>query len=32
MSKIHYRTQDNVALLTLDDGKVNVMNWEFSEN
>jgi len=29
MSKIHYRTQDNVALLTLDDGKVNVMNWEF---
>jgi len=29
MTKIHYDAQDQIAVITLDDGKMNVMNWEF---
>lgn len=29
MSKMYYRRQEDRAVITLDDGKVNVMNWEF---
>lgn len=29
MTKIHYVVQDQIALITLDDGKMNAMNWEF---
>ncbi len=29
MTKMHYTIEDKIALITLDDGKMNVMNWEF---
>jgi enoyl-CoA hydratase len=29
MTKMHYAVEDKIALITLDDGKMNVMNWEF---
>jgi len=29
MKKMQYSIQDKIAQITLDDGKVNVMNWEF---
>ncbi|HDQ03294.1 MAG TPA: hypothetical protein ENN23_01775 [Deltaproteobacteria bacterium] len=29
MIKMHYTIEDKIALITLDDGKMNVMNWEF---
>jgi len=29
MSKMHYAIEDRIAMLTLDDGKVNVINWDF---
>lgn len=29
MSKMNYSVEDGIARITLDDGKVNVMNWEF---
>jgi len=29
MTKIHYAREDNISILTLDDGKMNVMNWDF---
>ncbi len=29
MTKMHYTIEDKIALITLDDGKMNVMNWDF---
>lgn len=29
MTKMKYSFEDRIAMITLDDGKVNVMNWEF---
>ncbi len=29
MTKIHYAIEDQIAVITLDDGKMNTMNWEF---
>ena len=29
MTKMKYTFEDRIAMITLDDGKVNVMNWEF---
>jgi len=29
MTKIHYAVEDQIAVITLDDGKMNVMNWDF---
>lgn len=29
MTKMHYTIEDKIALITLDDGKMNVMNREF---
>lgn len=29
MTKMSYAIEDKIALITLDDGKMNVMNWEF---
>lgn len=29
MTKMRYAIEDKIALITLDDGKMNVMNWEF---
>lgn len=29
MTKIHYTFEDQIAVITLDDGKMNAMNWEF---
>jgi enoyl-CoA hydratase len=29
MSKMHYAIEDRIALITLDDGKMNVINWDF---
>jgi len=29
MTKMKYAFEDRIAMITLDDGKVNVMNWEF---
>lgn len=29
MAKMHYELDGKIACITLDDGKVNVMNWEF---
>jgi enoyl-CoA hydratase len=29
MSKMNYEMRDGIARITLDDGKVNVMNWDF---
>lgn len=29
MKKMHYSIDDRIAQITLDDGKMNVMNWEF---
>jgi len=29
MTKIHYAVEDKIATITLDDGKMNVMNWDF---
>ncbi len=29
MSKMQYRAEDGIARITLDDGKMNVMNWDF---
>ena len=29
MAKMHYKIEDGIAWITLDDGKMNVMNWEF---
>jgi enoyl-CoA hydratase len=29
MTKMHYTIEDKISLITLDDGKMNVMNWEF---
>ena len=29
MTKVHYVLEDQIAVITLDDGKMNTMNWEF---
>lgn len=29
MTKVHYTFEDQIALITLDDGKMNAMNWDF---
>ena len=29
MSKMHYAIEDRIALITLDDGKMNIINWDF---
>jgi len=29
MKKIHYRQEEGLAVITLDDGKMNTMNWDF---
>lgn len=29
MKKIHYRQEEEISVITLDDGKVNTMNWDF---
>ena len=29
MEKMHYSVEDGIAQITLDDGKMNAMNWEF---
>ena len=29
MTKIHYTLEDQIAIITLDDGKMNTMNWDF---
>jgi len=29
MTKMHYSLEDKIAIITLDDGKMNVMNWDF---
>jgi len=29
MTKIHYAVEDQISVITLDDGKMNTMNWDF---
>jgi len=31
MKKIHYTQDERLAVITLDDGKMNTMNWDFFE-